>query len=132
MDLPRSDEEVPATRFGVPATVSFSPSLTPSHVAQTFFFISVIRNAFVAVALTFISWIIITTSNGKEPIAVLGEVPRGFKVHLLPPFDTKLIGVTLGQLPVPCVVLLLCHIAIGKCRWFERLVLRVLIHWMYP
>ena len=69
-----------------------------------------------AVALTFISWIIITNSHGKEPIAVLGEVPRGFRVHLIPPFDTKLMGVTLGQLPGPCIVLLLCHIAIGKCK----------------
>jgi len=76
-----------------------------------------IRNAFVAVALTFVSWIIITSSGGKEPIAVLGEVPRGFKINLIPPFDTKLMGVAFGQLPVPCVVLLLCHIAIGKCKW---------------
>ena len=80
-----------------------------------------IRNAFVAVALTFISWIIITNSNGKEPIAVLGKVPRGFKIHLIPPFDTKLMGVALGQLPVPCVVLLLCHIAIGKCKRLDFL-----------
>ena len=96
-------------------------SLTHSYIAQTFFFISVIRNAFVAVTLTLVSWIIITTSNGKEPFAVLGQVPRGFKVHLIPPFDTKLMGVVFGQLPVPCVVLLLCHIAIGKCKWRDVL-----------
>ena len=74
-----------------------------------------------AVALTFVSWLIITTSHGKEPITVLGEVPRGFKIHLIPPFDAKLMGVTLGQIPVPCVVLLLCHIAIGKCKRFRTL-----------
>ena len=88
-------------------------------LAQAFFFIGTIRNAFVAVALTVISWVIITGSNGKEPIAVLGEVPRGFKISLIPPFDTKLMGVAFGQLPVPCVVLLLCHIAIGKCKRFN-------------
>ena len=75
-----------------------------------------------AVALTFISWIIITTSNGNEPIAVLGKVPRGFKLHLTPPFNAELMGVTLGQLPVPCVVLLLCHIAIGKCELSSTMV----------
>ena len=69
-----------------------------------------------AVALTVISWVIITTSNGKEPIAVLGKVPSGFKISLIPPFDAKLIKVSLRQLPVPCVILLLCHIAIGKCK----------------
>lgn len=74
-----------------------------------------------AVALTIISWIIIISSNGKEPIAVLGEVPRGFKISLIPPFDTKLMGVAFGQLPVPCVVLLLCHIAIGKCKRLDIL-----------
>ena len=73
-----------------------------------------------AIALTFISWIIITNSGGKEPIAVLGEVPRGFKVRHIP-FDAKLMGVALGQLPVPCVVLLLCHIAMGKCKWLNLL-----------
>ena len=90
-------------------------------LAQTFFFISVIRNAFVAVALTFISWVILTNSHGKLPIAVLGEVPRGFKIGIIP-FDKELVGVTFGQLPVPCVVLLLCHIAIGKCKCFKPLV----------
>lgn len=98
-------------------SLPYSLGLTYSRIAQAFFFISVIRNAFVAVALTLISWIIVTTSNGSEPFAVLGQVPRGFKVHLIPPFDTKLMGVVFGQLPVPCVVLLLCHIAIGKCKW---------------
>ena len=84
-------------------------------LAQTFSFISMIRNAFVAVTLTFISWVIIINSDGKPPIAVLGEVPSGFKIGLFP-FDRKLVGVAFGQLPVPCVVLLLCHIAIGKCK----------------
>ena len=96
--------------------LSYPPSPTCLSTAQALFFVSVIRNAFMAIALTFISWIIITTSHVNEPIAILGEVPRGFKVHLIPPFDKKLMGVALGQLPVPCVVLLLCHIAIGKCE----------------
>jgi len=80
----------------------------------------VIRNAFVAVALTFISWVIVTNANGKEPIAVLGEVPRGFKIRPIP-LDAKLMKVAFGQMPVPCVVLLLCHIAIGKCKWLNLL-----------
>ena len=68
-----------------------------------------------AVALTFVSWVIITNSDGKPPIAVLGEVPRGFRIGLIP-FDKELVGVAFHKLPVPCVVLLLCHIAIGKCE----------------
>ena len=95
-------------------------SLTWFFPAQTFFFISVIRNVFVAVALTFVSWVIVTNSNGKPPIAILGEVPRGFRIGAIP-FDKKLVGVAFRQLPVPCVVLLLCHIAIGKCKWSNLL-----------
>jgi len=72
----------------------------------------------VAVALTFISWVIVTTSSGNPPIAVLGEVPRGFKIGVIP-FDQELVGVAFRHLPVPCVVLLLCHIAIGKCKWLN-------------
>ena len=74
-----------------------------------------------AVALTFISWVIITNSHGKPPIAVLGEVPRGFKIGIMH-FDKELAGVAFRQLPVPCVVLLLCHIAIGKCKCEKPLV----------
>jgi len=69
----------------------------------------------VAVALTFISWVIVTNSSGKPPIAILGEFPRGLKIGIIH-FDKELVGVTFGQLPVPCVILLLCHIAIGKCK----------------
>jgi len=75
----------------------------------------------VAVALTFISWVIITNSHGKPPIAVLGEVPRGFKIGIIH-FDKQLMGVAFAKLPVPCVVLLLCHIAIGKCKCVKLLV----------
>ena len=73
-----------------------------------------------AIALTFVSWIIVTNSNGKPPITILGEVPRGFKIGAIP-FDKKLVGVAFRQLPVPCIVLLLCHIAIGKCKWLNFL-----------
>jgi len=75
----------------------------------------------VAVALTFASWVIITNSHGKPPIAVLGEVPRGFRIGIVP-FDRQLVEVAFGKLPVPCVVLLLCHIAIGKCKCVKPLV----------
>ena len=67
------------------------------------------------VTLTFISWVIVTNSNGKLPIAVLGEVPRGFKIGVIH-FDKQLVWVAFRHLPVPCVVMLLCHLAIGKCE----------------
>ncbi|KAF5345275.1 hypothetical protein D9758_008431 [Tetrapyrgos nigripes] len=85
--------------------------------ARVFFFLSVLRNAFVILVLTIASWLYTRhrkSASGKYPISILGTVPRGFQ-HVQPPnIDPNLVSALAGQLPVATIILLLEHIAISK------------------
>lgn len=83
-----------------------------------FFFISVLRNAFVLIVLTIAAWLYTRHRgvNGKYPIKLLGVVPRGFKHVGSPPIDPELVSALAGQLPLATIILLLEHIAISKCK----------------
>ena len=85
-----------------------------------FFFMSVFRNAFVIVVLTFASWLYARhrkDAHGNYPIKILKDVTRGFQ-HLGPPtIDPKLISALASELPVATIILFLEHIAISKCEF---------------
>ncbi|THU89361.1 sulfate permease [Dendrothele bispora CBS 962.96] len=85
--------------------------------ARLFFFISVLRNAFVILVLTIASWLYTRhrrSSSGKYPISILQDVPRGFQHVGSPHIDPELVSALAGQLPVATIILLLEHIAISK------------------
>ena len=86
--------------------------------ARIFFFISVMRNAFVLIILTLAAWLYCRhrLSDGKYPIKVLLTVPSGFKHIGQPALDPKLVKALGPQLPVATIILLLEHVAIGKCK----------------
>ncbi|RPD65876.1 sulfate permease [Lentinus tigrinus ALCF2SS1-7] len=84
--------------------------------ARWFFFMSVFRNAFVIVVLTIASWLYCRhrEHNGKFPIKILQDVPRGFKHLGRPTLDPELIKTLAPELPVATIILFLEHIAISK------------------
>ncbi|KAI0646822.1 sulfate permease [Trametes meyenii] len=85
--------------------------------ARWFFFLSVFRNAFVIVVLTIASWLYTRHRkgmNGKYPIKILQDVPRGFKHLGQPNIDPELVKALAGELPVATIILFLEHIAISK------------------
>ena len=82
--------------------------------------ISVLRNAFVLVILTFAAWLYTRhrrTKSGKYPIKILQTVPRGLKHVGRPAIDRDLVVALGSELPVATIILLLEHIAIGKCTF---------------
>ncbi|VDC07894.1 unnamed protein product [Peniophora sp. CBMAI 1063] len=85
--------------------------------ARWFFFISVFRNAFVIIVLTFASWLFCRhrgTAAGKYPIKILKTVPAGFRDVGPPDINPELLSAIAPQLPVATIILLLEHIAIAK------------------
>ncbi|KAJ6455810.1 sulfate transporter family-domain-containing protein [Mycena sanguinolenta] len=85
--------------------------------ARIFFFISVIRNAFVILVMTIAAWLYCRhrrSKKGTYPIKILQTVPRGFQNVGQPTIDHNLVTALAGELPVATIVLLLEHIAISK------------------
>ncbi|GJE97095.1 sulfate permease [Phanerochaete sordida] len=85
--------------------------------ARLFFFISVFRNAFVIIVLTFASWLYTRhrrSASGSYPIKILQNVPRGFKDLGRPTIDPELVSVLAPDLPIATIILFLEHIAISK------------------
>ncbi|KAJ2917208.1 hypothetical protein MD484_g3170, partial [Candolleomyces efflorescens] len=86
-------------------------------LARLFFFLSVMRNAFVIIILTLASFLYCRTRkrpDGKYPIRILLTVPSGFKHVRQPNVDTNLLSALAPKLPVATIILLLEHIAISK------------------
>ncbi|KAF9533410.1 sulfate permease [Crepidotus variabilis] len=84
---------------------------------RIFFFISVLRHAFVIIVLTIAAWLYCRhrkTKSGKYPIKILQTVPSGFKHLGQPKVETKLLSALAPQLPLATIILLLEHIAISK------------------
>jgi MFS superfamily sulfate permease-like transporter len=111
--------------------VSFSPchrftDLTTCIQARLFFFISILRIAFVMIFLTLASWLYAKprkTTSGSFPIRILKDVPKGLKQVHAPTIDHDLLKALAPRLPVATVVLLLEHIAIAKCLCLDLKVL---------
>lgn len=85
--------------------------------ARIFFFLSVLRNAFVILILTIAAWLYTRhrkNSKGNYPIKILQTVPRGFQHVGQPVIDPKLVSALSSELPVATIILLLEHIAIAK------------------
>jgi sodium-independent sulfate anion transporter 11 len=86
--------------------------------ARTFFYISVMRNAFVMIVLTFAAWLVIRhekpNSAGNYSITVLKTVPPGFQHVGQPVVDRHLIAALGPDLFVATIILLLEHISIAK------------------
>lgn len=84
--------------------------------SRVFFFISVLRNAFVILILTLAAWLYCRHRGvkGKYPIKILGTVPRGFRHIGTPNIDPRLVSALSSQLPVATIILVLEHIAISK------------------
>ncbi|KAF8874619.1 sulfate permease [Gymnopilus junonius] len=82
-----------------------------------FFFINVLRNAFVIIVLTIAAWLYCRhrkSKSGKYPIKLLLTVPRGFKHVGQPKIEKALLTALAPELPVATIILLLEHIAISK------------------
>ncbi|KAJ6547336.1 sulfate permease [Mycena capillaripes] len=85
--------------------------------ARIFFFISVLRNAFVILIMTIAAWLYTRhrkSAKGTYPIKILQTVPRGFQHVGQPTIDRDLVKALAGELPLATIVLLLEHIAISK------------------
>ncbi|KAF7338482.1 Sulfate permease [Mycena venus] len=85
--------------------------------ARVFFFISVIRNAFIVLIMTIAAWLYCRhrkSAKGTYPIKILLTVPRGFQHVGQPTIDPNLVSALAGELPLATIVLLLEHIAISK------------------
>ncbi|KAJ7940868.1 sulfate transporter family-domain-containing protein [Mycena leptocephala] len=85
--------------------------------ARVFFFISVLRNAFVILVMTIAAWLYTRhrrSAKGTYPIKILQTVPRGFQHVGQPTIDPELVRALAGELPVATIILLLEHIAISK------------------
>ncbi|KAJ7172701.1 sulfate transporter family-domain-containing protein [Mycena filopes] len=85
--------------------------------ARVFFFISVLRNAFVILVMTIAAWLYTRhrrSAKGTYPIKILQTVPRGFQHVGQPTIDPALVRALSGELPVATIILLLEHIAISK------------------
>ncbi|KAF8061495.1 sulfate permease [Lyophyllum atratum] len=85
--------------------------------ARMFFFISVLRNAFVILVLTIAAWLYTRhrkSASGKYPIKILQTVPSGFKHIGQPSIEPDLVAALAPELPVATIILLLEHIAISK------------------
>ncbi|ANB14441.1 Sul1p [Sugiyamaella lignohabitans] len=83
---------------------------------RVFFFGSVLRNAFVIIFSTLISWGICHHHKNpkKFPISVLGTVPRGLQNVGYHTIDQNLASALAPELPISTVILLMEHIAIAK------------------
>ncbi|ESK85900.1 sulfate permease [Moniliophthora roreri MCA 2997] len=85
--------------------------------ARIFFFVSVLRHAFVILVFTIASWLYTrhrADSKGKYPIKILGQVPRGLKHVHTPTIDPSLVSALASQLPIATIILFLEHISISK------------------
>ncbi|KXN82527.1 putative sulfate permease C3H7.02 [Leucoagaricus sp. SymC.cos] len=85
--------------------------------ARWFFFMNVLRNAFVILILTIGAWLYCRKrrdTKGNFPIRILKDVPAGLKHVGVPEFDDKLISAMASELPVATIILFLEHIAISK------------------
>ncbi|KAJ7752081.1 sulfate transporter family-domain-containing protein [Mycena metata] len=85
--------------------------------ARIFFFISVLRNAFVLLVMTIAAWLYTRhrrSAKGAYPIKILQTVPRGFQHVGQPTIDSSLVRALAKELPLATIVLLLEHIAIAK------------------
>lgn len=84
--------------------------------ARVFFFISVLRNAFVILILTIAAWLYCRHRKvgGKYPIKILLTVPSGFKHVKQPTINSGILSALAPKLPVATIILLLEHIAISK------------------
>lgn len=80
------------------------------------FFIQALRNGFVIVLFTVISWAKVRhiPKGHKLPISVLGTVPSGLKHVGVMSFPDNIMGSIGPELPAATIVLLLEHIAISK------------------
>ncbi|TFK42912.1 sulfate permease [Crucibulum laeve] len=88
----------------------------PRH-QRLFFFISVLRNAFVILVLTIAAWLYTRhrrSASGNYPIKILKTVPAGFKHVMSPVIEPALLSALAPKLPVATIILLLEHIAISK------------------
>ncbi|KAF8498810.1 sulfate permease [Gautieria morchelliformis] len=84
---------------------------------RIFFFISLLRNAFVMIVLTLASWLYNRSridQNGNYPISILGTIPRGFQHVGVFRLDLKLVSAIGTDWLVATIVLLLEHISIAK------------------
>ncbi|KII88737.1 hypothetical protein PLICRDRAFT_54565 [Plicaturopsis crispa FD-325 SS-3] len=85
--------------------------------ARIFFFISVLRNAFVIIVLTIAAWLYTRhrkSKSGKYPIKILQTVPSGFQHVGSPHIDPALVSALGSEIPIATIILLLEHIAISK------------------
>ncbi|KAG8813947.1 hypothetical protein FRC17_001365 [Serendipita sp. 399] len=86
--------------------------------ARLFFYLSVMRNAFVIIILTLAAWGVVRhekpDKKGNYSIFILKTVPRGFKHIGQPHIDPKLLSALGSHLFVATLILLLEHIAISK------------------
>lgn len=86
--------------------------------SRTWFYLSVMRNAFVIIVLTLSAYLYVRTltpdSKGNYPISILKTVPRGFQHVGQPKIDPELLRALGSELFVATIILLLEHISISK------------------
>lgn len=78
-----------------------------------FFYVGVLRNAFVIVLATLISWAVYR-HQAKPAASLIKTVPSGFKHVGVPTINHEIVSALVSELPVSVIVLLLEHISISK------------------
>lgn len=85
--------------------------------ARLFFFLNIMRNAFVLLIVTLAAWLYCRhrkSKSGKYPIKILTDVPAGLKHVGQPEISKELLFALAPELPLATIILLLEHIAIAK------------------
>lgn len=84
------------------------------RLKRTFFYVGVLRNAFVIVFATLISYLCYRHNKKNPAASLLKTVPSGLKHVGVPTIDHEIVSALTSELPVSVIVLLLEHIAISK------------------
>lgn len=113
------EQEIPKILSVLHIKAAHRTKISLAHPARVFFFISVLRNAFVVIILTLAAWLYCRHRGvkGKYPIKILGTVPRGFQHVGTPDIDPRLLSALGSKIPVATIILVLEHIAISKCTF---------------
>lgn len=75
---------------------------------KLWFFLNTLRTVIVILLYTMISYLMVRNHRDDPPITIIGTVPRGFQAMGVPKVNSDLAGLMAGELPVACIVMLMC------------------------
>ncbi|OAQ81790.1 sulfate permease [Purpureocillium lilacinum] len=85
----------------------------PKH-RRVIFIVNTMRNVFVILLYTMISWLVNMNRRSKPAFRILGVVPSGFHDVAVPELDPAIVSNLVSHLPAGIIVMLVEHIAVAK------------------